>query len=354
MHHPIRRAGAGLTAAALTLGALTACSQSEPPAQPTSPGVVRLVTHDSFAVSDDVLAAFTAQTGLSVEILPSDDAGTMVNQLILTKEAPIGDVVYGIDNSFASRAVTEGILQPYTSPAGGEEQASLAAEDSGSLTAVDFSDVCVNLDHRYFTEASLAEPVTLEDLARPEYAELLVVENPATSSPGLAFMLATIAAFGQDGWLEYWQQLVDGGVSVTNGWTEAYVNAFSGPSSTGSKPLVVSYASSPPSEIPEGESTPATGALLQTCFRQVEYAGLLTGAANPEGGRQLIDFFLSEAFQTDIPGQMWVYPASAKAQLPADWAAFAPLADEPWVLPAADIAEGRERWLREWNGTVLG
>jgi thiamine transport system substrate-binding protein len=314
-------------------------------------GTVKLVTHGSFALSAEVLADFTAQTGLELQLLPSDDAGAMVNQLILTKDAPLGDAVFGIDNTFASRAIAEGVLEPYQSPQAGPEQDPHTAGLEGRLTAIDFSDVCLNADLRAIPGGA---DLTFDDLVKPEFEDQLVVENPATSSPGLAFLLATIAARGEDGWLEYWRALKANGLKVVSGWNEAYYDEFSGPSSAGQRPLVASYASSPPSEVPAGESAPATAAALATCFRQVEYAGVLNGAANPQGARKVIDFLLSAPVQADLPGQMWVYPVRPDTPLPDDWARWAPLAERPWSLAPSDIAANRERWLAEFNDQVLG
>ncbi|MDR1634472.1 MAG: thiamine ABC transporter substrate-binding protein [Bifidobacteriaceae bacterium] len=312
---------------------------------------VTLVTHGSFNVSADVLAQFTAQTGLELEVLPADDAGAMVNQLILTKDAPLGDAVFGIDNTFASRAIAAGVLEAYKSPQAGPEQGEYAASQDAELTAVDFSDVCLNVDKRAVADGA---DLTFDDLTKPEFKDQLVVENPATSSPGLAFLLATIAAKGEDGYLDYWRQLKANGLKVVSGWNEAYYDEFSGPSSSGQRTLVVSYASSPPSEIPADAAEPATTAALDTCFRQVEYAGVLAGAANPEGARKLVDFFLGPEFQADMPGQMWVYPVKADIPLPQDWAEWAPLADRPWVVAPQDIAAGRDQWLSDFNDQILG
>jgi thiamine transport system substrate-binding protein len=312
-----------------------------------------LVTHDSFAVSEGLFEQFTADTGYAVEVIPMGDAGALVNQLILTKDNPVGDAVFGIDTTFASRAITENVLatsRAATVP-GSEE---FAAEGEGYLSPIDYSDVCVNIDHEWFAEAGIVEPATLEDLTKAEYQDLLVVENPATSSPGLAFLLATVAAFGEDGWRDYWEALVAGGVRVVDGWSDAYYVDFSGPSSEGDRPLVVSYASSPPAEVPDGATVAPTGALPDTCFRQVEYAGVLAGAANPEGAAALVDFLGSVAFQSDIPESMWVYPVNTDAALPEAWVEFAPLAEEPWSVSSAEISASRERWIEEWTATVIG
>ncbi|NTW40367.1 MAG: thiamine ABC transporter substrate-binding protein, partial [Cellulomonadaceae bacterium] len=203
-----------LTRAAAAAGvlALAGCSAigadgSDAEASGTSAGTVVLVTHDSFALSESVIADFEASTGLTLEQRAPGDGGELVNQLVLTKDDPIGDVVFGIDNTFASRAIEEGVLEPYTSPAAGEDVATYAVDDSGSLTAVDVGDVCINVDTQWFVDAGIPEPTTLDDLTSPTYKDLLVVTNPATSSPGLAFLLATVGAYGQDGWQDYWTAL---------------------------------------------------------------------------------------------------------------------------------------------------
>jgi len=316
-------------------------------------GTVTLVTHDSFAVSDEVLAAFEAESGLTVEQVAPGDGGALVNQLVLTKDSPLGDVVFGIDTTFASRAIDEGVLEPYT-PAGlSDSAASYAVGDGGELTAVDLGDVCVNVDHAWFSDAGIPEPATLEDLAKPEYEDLLVVTNPATSSPGLAFLLATVGAFGEDGWADYWADLRANGVKVVDGWSDAYYVDFSGSEGAGPRPLVLSYSTSPAFTLSEDGTASTTGALLDTCFRQVEYAGVLANAKNPEGAQQLVDFLVSEAFQADVPGQMYMYPADDSVALPDGWAEFAPLADEPFEVAPADISAHRDEWIKAWTATVV-
>ena len=313
---------------------------------------VVLVTHDSFNVSRQVLRAFEQSSGLDVRVRRPGDAGTLVNQLVLTRDAPLGDVVFGIDNTFASRALGEEVLAPYESPALPEGAEELMVDDTSRLSPVDFGDVCINADLRWFAERDLPVPETLQDLADPAYEDLLVVSDPATSSPGLAFLLATVAAFGEQGWLGYWEQLRDNGVKVANGWSDAYYVDFSGSDGSGRRPLVLSYAIPPPSEVEGGRAT--TRALLETCFRQVEYAGVLAGADNPEGAQAVVDFLLSPQFQSDLPGQMYVYPADPVAELPAGWERFAPVPESPFLLEASQIDANRSRWVQEWTDTVVG
>ncbi|MBZ2198798.1 thiamine ABC transporter substrate-binding protein [Occultella gossypii] len=354
-----RRAATGL--AALAAVALVGCSlaggdEGDGGADPSASGggVVRVVTHDSFNLSEDLITAFEADTGYTLEFSAPGDGGALVNQLILTKDSPLGDVAFGVDNSFASRAIDADVFEPYAPadlPASAEQY---LADDAGSLTPIDVGDVCLNVDHTWFTEHGIAEPVTLEDLLAPEYEGLTVVSNPATSSPGLAFLLATVGAFGEDGWVDYWADLSANGLKVVQGWSDAYSVDFSGSTGAGAYPIVLSYSTSPAFEVAEGEDTAPTGALLDTCFRQVEYAGVLAGAENPEGARAFIDFLLTEAVQADIPGQMYVYPVDDTVELPESWTTFAPLAPEPFEVAPEDIAANRDAWIQTWTDTVIG
>ena len=120
------------------------------------------------------------------------------------------------------------------------------------------------------------------------------------------------------------------------------------------RPIVVSYSTSPAFTVTEDGSASTTRALLGTCFRQVEFAGVLHGAANPEGARALVDFLVSAPFQADIPGQMYMYPADSSIELPAEWTAFAPLAESPFDLAPEKITANRDAWIDEWTAAVGG
>ena len=342
-------------ATAGALGVLAGCS-TVGTSDAVADDTVVLVTHDSFALPEELVADFEEDTGLTLEQRAPGDTGALVNQLVLTKDDPVGDVVFGIDTTFASRAIDEGVLEPYRAqlPEGAQDD---LVDDEGYLSPVDVGDVCVNVDRQWFAETGLPEPTTLADLADPAYQDLLVVENPATSSPGLAFLLATIDEFGDDGWLDYWSSLTANGVTVAGSWSDAYYVDFSGPSSEGERPLVVSYASSPPYEVPEGTTDPAaapTAALLDTCVRQVEYAGVLAGAANPEGARLVVDWLLSPEVQAAIPESMYVYPVDTSVELPASWVRFAPQASDPYLVDPAAVSENRDAWIQAWTDTVVG
>lgn len=336
------------------LTALTGNAQDEP---------LRVVAYDSFSVSEDVLRAFTEKTGIQVEILPLADAGAMVNQAILTRDNPLGDVLYGIDNTFLSRGLEAGIFIPYQSPALENVADEFQIDPQFNVTPVAYGDVCLNYDAAYFEENDLAIPESLEALTLPAYKGLLVVENPATSSPGLAFLLATIAYFEGDEdesatWQSFWTGLVENEVLAVEGWTQAYYGEFSGASEDGTRPLVVSYASSPPAEVyfadPQPDTAP-TGSVVADgmCFRQIEFAGILAGTANRAAAEQFIDFLLSTDFQEDLPLQMFVFPVNPEAVLPEVFEEFAAVPENPARVDAADIEINREDWIQEWTEIVL-
>lgn len=315
------------------------------------PGVVRVVTHDSFSLPAELITDFESMTGYTLELSAPGDGGALVNQLILTKDAPLGDVAYGVDNTFASRALAEGVFAPYTSPMMSVDLQSYSVPDSDALTPVDVADVCFNVDHTWFAEAGIPEPATFADLADPQYADLTVVPNPATSSPGLAMLIASVGEFGVDGYAQYWADMRANGLKVVSGWSDAYFVDFSGSEGQGDRPIVLSYSTSPAAEAADGQAP--TGALLDTCFRQVEYIGVLEGAANPDGGEQFIDFMLSPDVQAALPEAMYVYPIDTTVELPQSWVDFAPLASEPIQLTPEQIAAGRDDWIATWTETVI-
>jgi thiamine transport system substrate-binding protein len=336
----------------LALGT-SACSVGGTTDQSAGTGskTVVVATHDSWAMSKKVLRKFTDQTGYTVKIEPNGDAGQLTNKLVLTKGSPIADAVYGIDNTFASRAVDEGVLADYTPPhqaASASRYALSDPADAAALTPVDFGDVCVNVDDVWFRKHGRMPPRTLDDLVEPAYKGLFVTPGAASSSPGLAFLLATIARYG-DGWPSYWKRLMANDTKLTSGWSDAYEVDFTAGGGKGDRPIVLSYASSPPFTIPKGATRPTTSSLPATCFRQVEYAGVLKGAENPAGAEAFVDFMTQRAFQEALPDAMYVFPVDSRATLPAAWARFAKVAPKPYTVAPARIAENRDTWLREWG-----
>jgi thiamine transport system substrate-binding protein len=334
---------------------LAGCAQTaeEPTPQPQS---LTVMTHDSFEISEEVLASFENEYGIEVAFLKAGDTGTAVNKAALAVGAPLADVFYGVDNTFLSRALDEDIFEVYDSPLLAEIPDEFKLDPQNRALPVDYGDVCLNYDKDYFDTANLAPPAELADLLKPEYADLLVVQNPATSSPGLAFLFATIGAFGTDGYLDFWQGLVDNGVKVVNDWETAYYTEFS--RWGGAYPIVVSYGSSPPFEVLYAEEAmegAPTGVVtgVGSCFRQIEFVGILAGTENRELAEAWVDFMLSTTFQEDMPWQMYVFPVNPGAQLDQAFLDYLAVPDDPVVLDPAEIAANREEWIQAWTELVL-
>lgn len=358
-----------LLLALVTITACASASQSSE-AQATTPAptpaeatveseaaeTITLMSHDSFDASPEVIAAFEQANHVKIEFLRSGDAGAALNQAILSKENPLADVFFGVDNTFFSRAIDAGIFEPYASPMLADIPADLKLDPENRLLPVDYGDVCLNYDKGWFEQKGLTPPGSLEDLLKEEYKGLVVVENAATSSPGLAFLLATVAHFGDPGYLDFWEKMVTQDVLVVDGWEDAYYGQFS--RYDGTRPIVVSYASSPPVEVffadpPVTEAPTASIIGDGACFRQIEFVGILAGTQKRAMAEKLIDFLLSQQFQEDIPLKMFVFPANQKAVLPDIYQKYAQLAPNPATLPPADIAARREQWVNAWNETVL-
>jgi len=366
--HPRRRvllavaAFVALTVVAAACGssgssrATTGTTDGTPATTEDLAGPLTLVTHDSFAVSDSVLQAFEAQTGIQVKVLHEGDAVEMVNKAILTKDNPEGDVLFGIDNNTLTRAYDAGLFEPYAAAGLDQIDQQYQLDDQQRVTPIDHADVCLNYDVGWFDQHHIAPPQSMDDLTKPAYKGLLVVENPATSTPGLAFMLASIDNSGQDGWQDYWKALRANGVQVVDGWEQAYNTAFSGSAGKGDKPIVVSYATSPPAEVLNASSPPATAptaVVPGSCFRQIEFAGVLSGTRRPAAAQAFIDFMLSRPFQEDMPLQMYVEPVNRQATEPDVFTKYVSTPGVLHQLDPTDIGNNRDTWIDQWTTTVL-
>jgi thiamine transport system substrate-binding protein len=346
----LRAAQAVTALAAIALASacsLTAGGGEGRAADGAAPTTVVLVGHESTNLPDELRAQFEKETGYRLVIRAAGDAGELTNKLVLTKDNPIGDVAFGIDNTFATRALDAGVFaaSDVDWPTGVEQYA-VPGDRDRALTPVDNGNVCVNVDTTWFDRQGLAPPTTLEDLTDPAYSGLFVTPAATTSSPGMAFLLTTIAAYGED-WPDYWERLLANDTKITSGWTDAYQVDFTQGGGGGDRPIVLSYDSSPAFTVAGGRTT--TRALLDTCFLQVEYAGVLAGADNPEGARALVEWLVSPEVQAALPESMYVFPVVEGTELPAEWARFAERPTDPYEVDPADVTEHREEWLREWS-----
>ncbi len=347
---PTRRILAAAAVAALTLSGCSLAGDGDdaPRTGGEAPTEVVLLAHDSFSLPEELVEQFETESGQELVVRSSGDAGSLATSLALTAGNPTGDVVFGIDNTYASRPLDAGVFAPYEGTrAPGSEQYELPGGEA-ELTPVDTASVCVNIDTTWFEKEGVEPPVTLDDLAEPAYRDLMVTPAPTTSSPGMAFLLTTVAAFGED-WSGYWQRLLDNGLKVVDGWNDAYYTDFTAGGEKGRRPIVVSYDSSPAFTVSKDGSSSTTAALLDTCFEQVEYAAVLEGTENTEGARALVDFLSSPEVQAALPESMYVFGVSEEAELPRDWARFATQPEKPYTVEPAEIAKNREAWLTEWT-----
>ena len=326
---------------------------------PEEPEVVELtvMSHDSFAVSEDVIAEFESENQAKVRFLKSGDTGAAINRAILSSQ-PLADVFFGVDNTFLSRALEADLFEPYDSPLLDQIPDEFQLDPGNEALPVDYGDVCINYDKAYFEQNNLPLPQSLQELTDPIYKGLLVVENPATSSPGLAFMFATISQFGEEGYLDYWQALRDNDVVVVNDWETAYYANFSASSGRGPQPMVVSYGSSPPAEViyasePLDEAPTASLVGPNMCFRQIEFVGILKGTQNRDLAEKFIDFMLGLSFQEDLPLQMFVFPVNPGAALPGEFVMYAQIPEQPATLDPELISAKREQWIQDWEEVVL-
>jgi thiamine transport system substrate-binding protein len=353
MEKPTPRSIATATTLIVVALIATACSQDAV----EQPDELVLITHDSFAdaVTDETFQAFTDQTGVEVEVLAAGDAGSMVTQAALSAGNPVADVMFGVDDTFLSRALDANIFADYQSALIDTVPSSLKLGLEDTVTPISYGDVCLNYDKSWFDSTQLHIPTRLDDLRVNVYAEATVVEHPATSSPGLAFMLATIDEYGEEGWLDYWADLKAGGVKVAPDWNTAYYADFI--PYGGDRSMVVSYASSPVAEVlfaEEPTDTAPTGVIEAGCYRQVEFAGVLQGTEYPEAAGELIDYMLSVDFQETVPLNWFVFPANTEASLPPEFIEHTVIPESPTQLDPAYIAENREEWIQQWAQVMEG
>jgi thiamine transport system substrate-binding protein len=315
-----------------------------------------VVTHNSFAASESVIAEFEKANNTKVRILKAGDTGKALNQVILTANNPLGDLFFGVDSTFLTRALKEDLFVPYRAQGLDKIPAEFKLDPTFRVTPIDYGDVCLNYDKAWFKQKNLAPPAKLEDLAKPEFKNLLVVENPATSSPGLSFLLTTVAHFGEGKYLDFWKQLRANNVMITEGWSDAYYSKSTW-SKKGDRPIVVSYATSPAAEVffSGGKvQDPPTGNVIGdgTCFRQIEFAGVFNHAKHPDLAQKFIDYMIGQKFQEDLPLQMFVFPVLPGVKLPEVYK-FAERPKKPAVIGTAQIDANREKWINAWTTTVL-
>lgn len=338
----LRRIGALTAIASLGLG-LSACSSNTPEGTDDNPKTktVTILVTESFTLPDELIEKFEKDTGYELVLSAREDGTTVLNQLILAKDNPTVDGVFGLSSFKYAKAVDAGVLESYTSDA---LPASAAPYDFDEhVTPIDVGAVCVNADDQWFKDNNREIPQTLDDLAASENAKLLVIENPIESETGFAFLAALASAKEEEGAISYLNSLLDGGTRVDSSWSDAYYTDFSGADGKGDYPLVLSYSSSP------AESKGATSIIPSTCTQYTEYAAVVKGAQNAEGAKAFIDFLLSDEVQAAFPESMYMYPINSEIELPEDWAKWATLPESALPYEPRVVASDSDHWLKAWR-----
>ena len=315
-----------------------------------------VLTYDSFAVSSDLVEAFEAENNVKLQFIEAGSGGEVIARAVLTKDEPIADVIIGFDYSQFGKVFSNDILEAYESPELANIPEIYRLDAQNRALPFNFGEICINYDKKYFAENGLEIPTSLDDLLKPEYNGLLVTQDPSASNTGIGFLIATIEKYGEDGFVDYWNGLIQNGLVIGNSWSSTYYTNFSAASGSGEQPMVVSYTTSPAAEFIYSETGDAPTDSLTSdgmCYRSIEFCGILKNSKNPELAQKFIDAFIGKEWQEDLPMQMFVYPVNELAELPEEFELYGKPAVNP-VMPDPElVAEKHDEWVRIWAEEVL-
>ncbi len=305
-----------------------------------------IYTYDSFVAewgpAPKVIPKFEKKYNVKVQMISVGDAGHVLNRAILEKKNPRADIILGIDNNMLSKALDSGILEPYVS-----KNLSLLPDE----LIFDKTHHITPFDHGYFaivydTKKISKPPVSFEDLLHPRFRNKLILEDPRTSSPGLGFLLWTIAVYKED-YLKYWERLRPNILTITEGWDTAY-----GLFTSGEAPMVLSYTTSPAYHVEYEDTTRYQAAIFKEGnYLQIEGMGILKGSKNRMLAEKFIDFILTEDFQMEIPLTNWMFPVNPEVKTP-DSFRYAPKPDKTLSLDTFEIERNQDRWIKGWLSVV--
>lgn len=313
-------------------------------------------TYDSFAsgpaqaIKDGFEALYP---DVEVVFLAPGSAGETLARVIaeLNAGGTDADVLVGISDTQLPRAIDHGVfmkLDRSLLPNLAKVPAHLDFDDTGHVVPFDHGYVTIIYDSRVLGEADL--PQTLEDLTDPRFRGKLIAMDPRTSSVGHAFLMWTIAEYGDPGYLEFWERLLPSLLTITGGWSAAYSQY-----EAGEAPMMVSYSTDTAAGIYYAGSdhsrilTPKGQA-----YQQIEAAGIVAGTDVPELAHRFLDYLLSEEVQSLIPTNNWMFPVNAQTPLPDFFAEYAVIPENPVRLDPRLIEENEQRWLREWARLITG
>ncbi|MCK4247427.1 MAG: thiamine ABC transporter substrate-binding protein [Methanomicrobia archaeon] len=305
-----------------------------------------IYTYDSFVsewgIGPKIVPLFEEAYNCKVEIKAVGDAGDVLNRAIIEKNNPRADILIGIDNNSLSKALKNDILVPYTPKTIDVVPEQFIFDPTYHVVPFDYGYIAFVYDSEIITP-----PQTFDELLDPKYKKAIILEDPRTSSPGAAFLLWTIAIYGEN-YLDFWEQLKPNILTITSGWDQAY-----GMFTSGEAPIVLSYATSPAYHVEYEDITrykafiPKDGGYLQ-----IEGAGIVKNCAHKELAEKFIDWMLTEDFQREIPLTQWMFPVNSNVELPASFD-YAVKPDKILYLDSEEIAENLDRWIKNWAELMI-
>jgi len=301
--------------------------------------VLTIYTYDSF-VSEwgpgpAVEAAFEKSCECDLRFIGSGDGAALLARILLEGSRSDADVVLGLDTNLTARALETGLFAEH------------GAVDVRFDLPIEWTDeTFLPYDWGYFAfvhdRVAVPEPPeSLETLAASDLK--IVIQDPRSSTPGLGLLMWVKAAYGNRA-PEIWEGLSDNIVTVTKGWSEAY-----GLFLEGEADMVLSYTTSPAYHlVAEQDDSKAAAPFVEGHYMQIEVAGKLATADEPELADRFLAFMISDAFQSIIPTTNWMYPAvTPDAGLPDGFETLIQ-PERPLLVPAGEVPALRDAALSEW------
>ncbi|MBJ23765.1 MAG: hypothetical protein CMB64_03760 [Euryarchaeota archaeon] len=323
-----------------------------------------IATYDVYALTDEMIGDFENQTGITVSMIKLDDAGSVLDYLIQNKGTETIDLAIGLDNTYLQTAIKQGVLTEHlANNLDNISQDALAPYNGPFAVPFDMGHVCLNYDSSIVDGQNMTVPTSLWNLTEEEWRGKVAIPSPITSSPGRAFMLATLDYFNSLGestseFEEWWSAMEENDVIITSGWSEAYETHYTGgygeyeAGYVGDAHITVSYCHSPGVESWYNGNWTKSAALNlpKTSFFQVEYISSVMGG-DQQSSALFIEFLLSEDINSNMPVQNSMYSVLEGFDLPEEngYLFHSIIPNEPSEISMIEIEENMESWLLLWN-----
>jgi len=291
-------------------------------------------------IEEGTVQKFEEMNDCEVKVVKLGDAGNVLTRLVLERKNPRADVVIGLDQSLAAKAVEEDLLIPYK-PENIEniKDEALIFDPEYYVIPYDYGAIAIIYDPEKIHE----ELESFEDLTK--FKNSLIIQDPRASSTGQAFLLWTIAVY-ENNWKDFWERLMPAILTVSPSWDDSFAKF-----EIGEAPMMVSYATdSAYSQYYYGSSKYKVFIPKEGAYVQIEGAGIVKGTDNLVLAQKFIEFILTEDFQKGIPLNQWMFSA-IDVELPEVYQ-YAVVPEKILTIPAQEISNNLERWLKEWEALL--